>query len=138
MSEDLKDLTDSQLEKLFYGFLEKTKEKERLLAEYAASDQFEKDYDAIHEYLKTHRNIDNENLIYKTQEDFEMDEADFCRFAYAAESKASANKFSKEDSPCFNGRYWKYRDITLRIVHGQGTCIQAWNSEQWTKTLQKD
>lgn len=109
----------------YFEQIEKKKQSKR---DYAGSEEFNKTYRIIYDWVKKYERIDDTDIHYKYNPGIELEDEEWNKFTDAIAEKVGENKIFDDESS-FKYHY-KYKALDVYFMHGQGTvCWIVYNKE---------
>lgn len=110
-------------------YVKQIKEKKQSKIDYVDSEEFNKTYRIIYDWVKKHERIDDTDIHYKFNPGIELETEEWNKFTDAIAENFDDNKIFDNESS-FPKYHYEYKSLDVYFMHGQGTvCWIEYNKE---------
>lgn len=110
-------------------YVKQIKEKKQSKIDYVGSEEFNKTYQIIYDWVKKYERIDDTDIHYKFNPGIELENEEWNKFTDAIAEKFDDNKIFDDESS-FPKYHYEYKALDVYFMHGQGTvCWIEYNKE---------
>ena len=110
-------------------YFEQIDKKKQSKIVYVDSEEFNKTYNVIYDWVKKNHSIDDTDIHYKSNTGIEIETEEWNKFTDAIAEKFSENKIFDDESS-FPKYHYEYKALDVYFMHGQGTvCWIEYNKE---------
>lgn len=110
-------------------YVKQIKEKKQSKIDYVGSEEFNKTYQIIYDWVKKYERIDDTDIHYKFNPGIELENEEWNKFTDAIAEKFDDNKIFDDESS-FPKYHYEYKALDVYFMHGQGTvCWVIYNKE---------
>ena len=110
-------------------YVKQIKEKKQSKIDYVGSEEFNKTYQIIYDWVKKYERIDDTDIHYKFNPGIEIENEEWNKFTDAIAEKFDDNKIFDDESS-FPKYHYEYKALDVYFMHGQGTvCWIEYNKE---------
>lgn len=128
LAKKLRDLLETEEgEKSLERFAEKLEQKRKERLNYIETEEFQKTYKIIYDWVKKYERIDDTDIHYKFNPGINLESDEWNKFTDTIEENMRGNEIEDSESE-FPKYHFEYKSINLYFMHGQGTvCWVTYN-----------
>jgi hypothetical protein len=109
-------------------FKDKEQKKQNLI-DYVGSEEFNKTYEIIYDWVKVKERLDDSDIHYKFNPGINLESEEWNKFTDSISKKYEDSKIIDHDSS-FTKYHFEYGSLDIHFMHGQGTvCWVNYNKE---------
>lgn len=110
-------------------YFEQIEKKKQSKIDYVGSEEFNKTYRIIYDWVKKYERIDDTDIHYKFNPGIELEDEEWNKFTDAIDEKFGEKKIFDNESS-FSKYHYEYKALDVYFMHGQGTvCWVNYNKE---------